>query len=800
MNHWEASDRASDSPAAGGVRVLAVLTIWMSLAGPAPALAQPKHAGGSEPSRRVLLLYGEPRLTPAIVSLDAVIRATLESRSPVPVTFYTEYLDLNFFALGTPQPELRALLRRKYETRPLDLIVAAGSRALRIALHNRTDLFSSAPVVFAGVDRTAAADLRLDADVTGTWLQMGWLETLDLARRLHPGTRRALVVTGSSPTDVVWRDEARRQLAAAEGAIEISYPSLSVDDLLKEVAALPRQTIVLVGTFLRDRTGRDVTTPEVTTRIAAASRVPVYGLTDALVGSGIVGGQVVSFEAHGRAAGELGLRVLAGERPPPTSRGTTVPMFDARQLARWGVDSRRLPAESVVLFRESSVWERYRWYIAGAIAALLLQSGLIGALLVHRAQRRRAQQRLAERLQFETLLSDLSAIFASGTPAETDRQIETGLRRIVEDLTLDWATVRDLQTGMAEIRLTHAWARDGVAPRPAVLREDEAPWIFSKVRQGQAVNLARLGDLPEEAPVDRQSFERLGTQSLVVVPLIVGSGVVGCLSVGTVRATHRWHDELIPRLQLLAQVFAHALDRQRTARAVGEGEEQVRSLAGRLMTAQEEERRRIARDLHDDVNQELAALSIALSALAGRLPTGATPDLQGEVTGLQQRTAELSEAIRHLSHELHPGALPHVGLVAALRGYCRTFEREHGLAIAFQADGTLDDVPSDLALCFYRVTQEGLGNAVKHAAARHVRVTVGRDGSNVTLIIADDGRGFDLVEARGRSGLGLISLDERVRLAGGRLTIATNHQRGTELRIVVPLAETRDASPHRTPR
>jgi signal transduction histidine kinase len=218
------------------------------------------------------------------------------------------------------------------------------------------------------------------------------------------------------------------------------------------------------------------------------------------------------------------------------------------------------------------------------------------------------------------------------------------------------------------------------------------------------------------------------------------------------------------------------------------------------MTAQEEERRRIARDLHDDVNQELAALSIALSALGARLPEGAPADLRGEVTRLQQRTAGLSESIRHLSHELHPGALQHVGLVAALRGYCREFAREHGLAISFQADGELADMPSDLALCLYRVTQEGLGNTARHAKARQVRVSLRRDGLHALLTIADDGCGFDLAEARSRPGLGLISLDERVRVAKGRLTIATDHQRGTELRIVVPLAEDRDAAPHRSDR
>jgi signal transduction histidine kinase/ABC-type uncharacterized transport system substrate-binding protein len=783
-----------------------VVALWLLLAGPWPAAGQPAPApapstpgGGPEPARRVLLLYSERRLTPAIVTVDGVLRSTLESRSPVPVAFYTEYLDLNLFDGNAPPPELRELLRRKYATRPPDLIVAAGSRALRIALHNRAALFASAPVVFVSVDPIAAADLPLDPDVTGTWLRMGWTETLDLARRLQPATSRAVVITGSSPADRVWLEQARRQLAAPAGGIEVVYRApLSMEEVLKEVGSLSGGTVVLVGPFLRDATGRDFRTPDAIKRIVAASAVAVYGLTDTSVGTGVVGGEVVSFEAHGRVAAELAISVLAGERPPPTDAGTTVTTVDARQVERWGIDPRRLPATSLMRFQEPSLWD-YRWYLAGGVAVLLLQSALIGGLLLQRAQRRRAQLRLAERLRFETLLSELSAIFTGPVPAEADRRVEAGLRRLVEELDVDWATVRAFAETAEGISLTHAWRRERVPPRPTLIREDETPWVFARLRENRIVHLAQLGDLPAEAAVDRRSLEALGTGSTVMVPLVATGAVVGCLSLGTSGRVRGWPDELIPRLQLLAEVFANALERQRSAGAARESEAQIRDLAGRLLTAQEEERRRIARDLHDGVNQELAAVAIALSGLEGRLPGDVASDLRQEVTRLQSRTVEAAEAIRSLSHTLHPGVLQHTGLVAALRGYCRQFEREHNLSVAFKTDGELEPVPPDVALCLYRVTQEGLRNAARHAGAREAWVTIRREGDDVVLAIGDDGRGFDLAEGR-RLGLGLISLDERVRLVRGRLTIDTQRQAGTEIRVVVPLSESRDASRDRAAR
>ena len=195
-----------------------------------------------------------------------------------------------------------------------------------------------------------------------------------------------------------------------------------------------------------------------------------------------------------------------------------------------------------------------------------------------------------------------------------------------------------------------------------------------------------------------------------------------------------------------------------------------------------------ARELHDGVNQKVTALSIALTTLGRRAPEGAV-DLVRDLARLQERAASVVDDIRHLSHELHPGVLEHIGLEAALEGYCREFEDTHGVSVTFRAAQDLGVMPADLTLCLYRATQEALGNVAKHAKARHVGVSVARDGDNVTLVVADDGCGFDVTGPRRRHGLGLVSLEERIRLVDGQITIDTGPQRGTEVRIVVPLRE-----------
>jgi two-component system sensor histidine kinase UhpB len=263
---------------------------------------------------------------------------------------------------------------------------------------------------------------------------------------------------------------------------------------------------------------------------------------------------------------------------------------------------------------------------------------------------------------------------------------------------------------------------------------------------------------------------------------------VGALSVGTVPEVSRWPDELLPRLRLLADIFANALARQHAAGVASERAKDIRDLAGRLMTAQEEERRRIARELHDGVSQDLAALSIALSAIENGLPESTPMGRRQEFARLQERAVEVAEAIRHLSHELHPGILQYAGLAPALRNHCREFEREHSLPVTCRAEDDLGTVSPEIALCLYRVTQEALNNVGRHAKANHVWVTAERTGANlIALSIRDDGRGFDLGEARARGGLGLISLEERVRLAGGQLTIHTELDHGTAIHVALQL-------------
>ena len=212
--------------------------------------------------------------------------------------------------------------------------------------------------------------------------------------------------------------------------------------------------------------------------------------------------------------------------------------------------------------------------------------------------------------------------------------------------------------------------------------------------------------------------------------------------------------------------------------------------AGRLIAGEEEARRRIARQLHDDHGQRLAALGFELEAVRRQFPED-DPRRSGlDVLGAD--LAELGEDLRRLSHELHPAILERRGLAEALRDACAEIERRHGLPVRLSLPGEesrLSQLPQDIALGLYRIAQEALSNIIRHAAAREVRVTLRIDPPRARLSVADDGAGFDPEEAYQAGGLGLASIEERAGLLGGRCHIVSAPGTGTEIEVAVPLPE-----------
>ena len=446
--------------------------------------------------------------------------------------------------------------------------------------------------------------------------------------------------------------------------------------------------------------------------------------------------------------------MLRGERPediPITAIDASVDALDWRQLDRWNVSEASVPAGVELRFREPGLFERYRGYILGTLALVLLQTLLIAGLLIQRRNRRRAENSLRESEERFRVMADTAPVMVwrSGPDQRCDffnkPWLEFRGRRLQDEMGEGWTEgvhPDDLHRCLATY--TAAWpGRESFRMEYRLLRADgEYRWVLD-----------------------------------IGVPRLASDGTLLGYIGSCIDITERRQAEEALRANEAALRQSHA---------------EVEDLAGRLITAQEAERARIARDLHDDISQQLAAISIAISGCK-RLP-----ELQGggelleALTAVQGQTIALSEDIRLLSHDLHPGALEHADLVDALRSHCGEFARQHSIDVVVEADDDLTISDMTTALCLYRVVQEALRNIAKHADARRVDVTVRRVEDEVQIAVADDGKGFDLAKAREQGGgLGLRSIEERVRLAGGRLAIDTAPHKGTTITVwVKPLVST----------
>ena len=236
---------------------------------------------------------------------------------------------------------------------------------------------------------------------------------------------------------------------------------------------------------------------------------------------------------------------------------------------------------------------------------------------------------------------------------------------------------------------------------------------------------------------------------------------------------------------LLAVLIEQRVDMRR---ALAHSSREVRQLAGRLIEAQEQERSRIARDLHDDVNQRLASVSIELSAIR----RNADPQSRAGLSHVQDELIALSEDVRHISHNLHPSMLHETGLDAALGALCNTLRHRNGPTIDLCVMPNADNLPDAIALGLYRAAQEALGNAVRHARARAIEVSLAIVDEHAELRVCDDGIGFSTAgDAVRRRGLGLLSLEERAKLLGGTFSLDTTPGKGTQVCIRIPLQSRR---------
>lgn len=242
----------------------------------------------------------------------------------------------------------------------------------------------------------------------------------------------------------------------------------------------------------------------------------------------------------------------------------------------------------------------------------------------------------------------------------------------------------------------------------------------------------------------------------------------------------------VTAIWMVHQLKSESENRRLAAMQLERGRRRLQDLSRRLLTAQEEERRRIALDLHDDLTQEISFLGIELSVFKKEIPEKDQPRLDE----LHAKVGRLVDHVRAVSHELHPSVLEHSGLVPALEEYCAEFREREGVDVKFRCTGDAEPRVRTIGLALYRITQEALRNAVKHGGASTIWVNLISGELEDHLSIIDDGDGFDVDRSKERAGIGLIGMHERAELAGGTFSVTSEPGEGTRVEARIPRAVT----------
>ncbi len=701
-------------------------------------------AQDARPAKNVLVLYSfsDPNALGGLESLKSAIRAQVR----FPVNFYAEYMDSQRFEDAAYEKSVSDSFRSAYGELKLDLVMVAAYPALRFVLRHRDEIFPGVPVVFFYIHHGRIQDGQLPSGFTGVTTTVDIRGTLDLAFRVDPATRHVAVVTGTTEFETYCLELFRHEFRSFEDRAKLTaLVGLPPDQLLHQLSALPSDTAVFVQLIpqppptLPAFASYDATYRMVET---IGQRYRTYCIFSRLcLDRGGVGGGYYSDRAQVEGAAAIASRILDGEKPesiPIAHQSETQIRVDWRQLRRWNISESALPPGTLVLYREPTLWQRYQTLIIGLIVFIVLQAVLIAGLLRQRARKKRTEATLVESEErFRTL--------AEAAPAMIWMSNQAGKITYLNKKSIEFA-------GVSEELPMDDWI--------SYIHTDDLPAIMTArsraIDQHEGVSLKcrlrrRDGSFRWMLYFKTPRFCKDGTFA----------GFVGS---------------------------AVDISDQQTA------QDALEKLGGRLIAAQEQERGRIARELHDDICQRLAILTVEIEQ---SMNSGdASGDQEERIQKVWQHCSEIAGDVQSLSHELHSSMLDHLGVVAAIRNFCSELSAKQGVTVNFIHADVPSSLPRNVSLCLFRVTQEALHNAVKHSGVRCYEVKLRGVEDRVDLEIRDAGVGLDLDRVGRNGGLGLISMEERVHLVKGTFAIDSKINGGTTIRASVPLSAQLDEGVH----
>jgi signal transduction histidine kinase len=700
-------------------------------------------ATAQESLKRLLIIYPDSSESHAAVLASEAVRSRFSQlASGAMVQTHTEFLDRTQFPGKEHKDRFVHYLNDKYSDAKPHAILAFSADSLDAAVSYRKLLGSKTPIVFC-VLPPAGTTVNLEPDMAGIISEHDVSKTVALARRLQPKARDLVVVAGAAAFDRKGAMIAKQQLANVEKQLSTRYlVGLPDETVQRELANVSRNTIIVLLSKLTEAPGRGAAAGDAASIIGAAN-APIYAPYSTYFGRGIVGGYMDTFEGMGTQTADLVLNILEGRETVASGpRKSTSQAFrvDARQLERWGLSTQDLPGGAVVAHKSPTLWESHPRIVTATIAMFTAMASVLMALLVQIGRRKLAEANLKDsekRMRFAAAAADIG-LWQYDIPARrlwSSKHCRAMLGLPVREPLTTAALISrvhpdDRHLARASIRAaTYGTLNDGESEFRVVWPNGETRWLQARGRT----------DLDETGEPLRAS--------------------------GIFRDITNYK---------IAQLEA-------------------KHLSQRVLSIQDDERQRIAQDLHDSTSQHLAAIGLNLIALKGS--KGSCSVLEDIENSLEEASKEL----RTFTYLLHPPALADDGLIGTLARYVEGFRRRTNLAVSLRSTGCIEELSRQAQESILRVVQEALANVHRHAKASCATVHLRRHGGHLHVVVSDDGIGLKasgtLVEGeRLPTGVGIAGMTARMRQLGGSLQIRCKPT-GTVVHAVVPIGAAQDAVP-----
>jgi PAS domain S-box-containing protein len=739
-------------------------------------------------ARRGLILYESSPNSSPVVLIDGGIEAAVNN-SAYQVEFYYESRETASDPEPDDQREFPEFDAHKHGNRRPSLMIAVVEK------HQQS--CPGVPVIEWLPNRTPVGGTA-DSDFTGVQRDIAPAKTLDVGARLRPETKHVVVVDGTTPFDQEQLGAVQRQQKSYQGPLDISYATnFMTPDLLNRLRHLPPHTVVLLGALATDGAGNRHTTDQSHSMIA-------------------------TFEFDRRALRRPGMKETA---LPPGSLVLNRPPTIWEPYQPYGI------AVIFVLLVQSVAILALLWHRA--------RSRKAEAELLRSNERLRVSIKTGKSVGWDwdlasgrvcwfgdlnTILGipsdtfstemedfyhyvhpgDLSAVARAVEDAKQSRRPYAAEFRFVrEDGRICWLTTRgafDYDASGRPVRMR------GMAVSITEVRESEerfrlvantAPvmiWMTDPDKLCTYVNQTRLDF------TGRSLDQELGEGWLAGLhPEDMQECLEGCNYAFERRKPHemeyrlrrhdgeyRWIlDFSVPRFDAGGS-FAGYIGSGIDVTARKQAEDVLAGVSRKLIEVHEQERRRIARHLHDDISQRLALLVFEIGELQEDC-SGSDEERKRRFAEISAQTAEITTGVQSISRQLHSPQLEYLGVVVAMQSFCRDFSKREGMEVDFANGQIPHSVPYEVSLCLFRILQEALQNAAQHSNVRHFEVRLEASSNQLHLTVTDRGAGFDPEVAMGKGGLGLISMQERVRLVNGTMKIQSQPMAGTKVKVHVPL-------------